>query len=281
MPWASEMLTMTTSRNLSSGYAMPLFGLGVFRLDNGAECERQVRAALDLGYRHIDTARGYGNEVAVGRGIRASGVPREEIFVTTKVMVDNEAAIRQAVEESATNLDLGYIDLYLLHWPKNEWTESSWELLREYRDRGVMRTIGVSNFSVRRFQEQFLPRVTEVPAVNQIERHPRYAQPDLVQFNDAHHIATVAYSPLARGAYLDDPVLVDIAQAHGKTVAQVMIRWQLQQGVSAIPKSASLERLKENADVFDFALSDNEMERIDALDRGESCITWRPEPDWF
>ncbi|MGF1451521.1 MAG: aldo/keto reductase [Opitutales bacterium] len=275
------MLTLTSTRKLRDGYEMPLFGLGVFQLEANGECERQVRTALDLGYRHIDTARGYRNEEEVGNAIRASGIPREEIFVTTKVMVGPDEKIETAVDESMNLLNIGYIDLYLLHWPKREHTERSWEILQKRRDAGLIRSIGVSNFTKRRFEEQFLPRVNEVPAVNQIERHPFYQQRDTVDFGEGNHIFTVAYSPLARGNRMDNLTIAEIADAHGKSNAQVMIRYQLQSGCGVIPKSAKLERLKENADVFDFELSHEQMRRLDGLEAGESVIEWRPEEDWF
>ncbi len=278
------MLTIDSTLELRSGFKMPLFGLGVFLIGSHEDCVAQVKLALELGYRHIDTARGYNNEQAVGQAVRESGIPREEVFVTSKVMANDfgPEKTKKAVEESMARLDLGYIDLYLIHWPVREHTEEAWEALRTMRDAGHLRSIGVSNFSVRRYEEQFLPRTNELPVCNQIERHPFYAQNDIVQFDTAREIVTVAYSPLARTEGMDHPTLVSIGQRHGKTAAQIMLRWQLQQGVSVIPKSSRPERLRENADLFDFELSEAEMAQLNALDSPEgSVIDWRPEDNWF
>ncbi|MGF1449952.1 MAG: aldo/keto reductase [Opitutales bacterium] len=278
------MLTIDSTLKLRSGHTMPLLGLGVFQIGSHEACVAQVKRALEAGYRHIDTARGYQNEAAVGQAVRESGITRESIFVTTKVMSQDfgPEQTKAAVHESLERLDLDYIDLYLLHWPVREHTEEAWESLRAMRDGGQLRSIGVSNFTVRRYEEQFLPKVDELPVCNQIERHPFFAQNELVDFNAQRDIVTVAYSPLARTEGMDHPTLVAIAQRHGKTSAQVMLRWQLQQGVSVIPKSSSPERLRENADLFDFDLSDAEMAQIDALNDPEgSVIDWRPEDNWF
>ncbi|MGF1483928.1 MAG: aldo/keto reductase [Opitutales bacterium] len=278
------MLTITSTRTLRDGHEMPLFGLGVFQMGSKEACVDGVRRALDLGYRHIDTARGYNNEDAVGEAVRASGLSREEIFVTSKVMAQDfgTAATRRAVEESLKRIDLDYIDLYLIHWPVREGTEAAWEVLCALRDEGKLKSVGVSNFTVRRYEEQFLPKVNELPVCNQIERHPFFAQNELVAFNDARDIFTVAYSPLARTEGMNHPTLQQIAAAHGKSPAQIMIRWQLQQGVGAIPKSSNPERIAENADVFDFELDTAQMTALNGLDSPEgSVISWRPEENWF
>jgi len=278
------MFDLNSTRKLRDGNEMPLFGLGVFQIKDADECVRQVREAIDLGYRHIDTATGYRNEEAVGQGVSESGVDRDKIWVTSKVMPSGfgREETRAAVEESLRKLGFDYLDLYLIHWPVRERTEEAWETLCRLREEGKIRSAGVSNFTVRRFEEQFLPQVAEIPACNQIQRHPFYAQNDVLKFDNERDIFTVAYSPLAQGEHLDDPTLQEIAKSHGKTVAQVMIRWQLELGVGVIPKSSRVERLKENADVFDFQLTPDDLKRIAALDTPDgSVIGWRPEEDWF
>ncbi len=277
------MLRIDSKRRLHNGHEMPLFGLGVFQIENGAECVRQVQQALDLGYRHIDTARGYRNEESVGKAIRESGIPREEIFVTSKLWCSDFPAdlARRAVDDSIAKMGLDSIDLYLIHWPVRDFTEEAWEILREKRDEGKLKSIGVSNFTVRRFEEQFLPKVKELPVVNQIERHPFFPQNDVVNFGNEREIFTVAYSPLVRAERMNEPALVEIAGNHGKSAAQILLRWQLQQDVGVIPKSSSPKRLEENADIFDFELSAQEMAQINELDENQSIIGFRPEDNWF
>jgi len=279
-----DTLNIASTATLNDGKAMPLLGLGVFQMTDAAECLRAVQAALDAGYRHIDTAVGYQNEAGVGEALAQAGVPREEIFVTTKLphTVGDPERTRATVESSLRKLRSEYIDLYLIHWPvRGGGTETAYETLQTLREEGKLRSIGVSNFTRRRFVEQFFKRVQERPAVNQIERHPFYANGDTVAYCRDEGIQLEAYSPLARAEAMDDPTLKEIAQARGKTVAQIMLRWQLQQGVVVIPKSARPERIAENADLYGFALSDEEMARIDALERQASVIGWRPEDDWF
>jgi methylglyoxal/glyoxal reductase len=260
-------------------------GLGVFQLEDAAVCERAVAAALACGYRHIDTAAIYGNEEAVGRAIAASGIPREELFVTTKCWIDDfgREATRKAFDASRKKLGLDVIDLYLLHWPVDETMMAAWETLVELRDEGKVRSIGVSNFSVRRFEEFFFRHTDIVPAVNQIELHPFGSRPDVREYCAGKGIAVESYSPLARMKGLDHPELAAIAAECGKTPAQVVIRWHLQHGLVVIPKSQHPERIRENADVFDFALTDDQMRRIDALNEDRFVITWRPggEDAWY
>jgi diketogulonate reductase-like aldo/keto reductase len=281
------MLDITSAVKLRSGFEMPLLGFGVFQLADGDECERAVLEALDAGYRHIDTAAMYGNEASVGRAVAASGVPREEVFVTTKVPPGKLGTekTRAVAERSLELLGMDYIDLLLIHWPLREGVDEAWDVMRKMRDTGRLRSIGVSNFTVRRFEEQFFARAggrtNETPAVNQIELHPFLTRRDLVAYCRGKDIQPEGYSPLTRAARMDDPVLSELAGKHGKTVAQVMIRWQLEQRVVVIPKSSRPERIRENAQVFDFELSDEDMARIDSLDEDFYTIKWRPEEGWI
>ncbi len=281
------MLDITSTVKLRSGHEMPLLGFGVFQVADGDECERAVREALDAGYRHIDTAAMYGNEASVGRAIAASGVPREEVFVTTKVPPGKFGTekTRAVAEQSLELLGMDYVDLLLIHWPVREGVDEAWDVMREMRDSGRLRSIGVSNFTVRRFEEQFFRtadgHANETPAVNQIELHPFLTRRDLLAYCREKGIQSEAYSPLARAERMDDPVLTELAKKHGKTVAQVMIRWQIEQRVVVIPKSSNPERIRENTQVFDFELSDEDMARIDALDEDFYTIKWRPEEGWI
>ncbi len=277
------MLDITSTVKLNSGFEMPLLGFGVFQVEAGDVCERAVHDALEAGYRHIDTAAVYGNEASVGKALAAGGVPREEVFVTTKVFTGDfgHEATREACERSLELLGVDYVDLYLIHWPVREGVDEAWEAMQALRDEGRIRSIGVSNFTVRRFEEQFFQHTDEAPAVNQVELHPFWSRRDVVDYCRGKGIQPEAYSPLVRARRMDDATLNEIAAGCGKSVAQVLIRWQLQHGVVVIPKSSHAERIRENADVFDFELSDEDMQRIDALNEDFCTITWRPEEDWF
>ena len=273
-----NLLNLNTRISLNDGHSIPQLGLGVFQIEDAAACERAVAAALECGYRHIDTASVYGNEEAVGRAIAASGIPREEIYVTTKCWIDDfgREATRKAFDASRRKLGLDGIDLYLIHWPVDETMMGAWEAMVELRDEGKVRSIGVSNFTMRRFEEFFFRHTDFVPAVNQVELHPFGSRPDVRDYCSGKGIAVESYSPLARMKGLDHPELAAIARECGKTPAQVVIRWHLQHGLVVIPKSQQPERIRENADVFDFVLTAEQMRRIDALNEGRFVITWRP-----
>lgn len=251
---------------LNSGVAMPRFGLGVHRTTPGRETREAVAAALEAGYRSIDTARYYRNEADVGRAIRESGVPRDEIFVTTKLanMDHGYDRARRAFDESRRLLGLDVIDLYLIHWPVPDGRNESWAALQDLAAEGACRAIGVSNYTVRHLEE-LLGWAAIVPAVNQVEFSPFLHQRELLAHCRAAGIALEAYSPLAKGRRLDHPVLREVAARHGRTPAQVMIRWALQHDLVVIPKSARPERIRENADVFGFALDDRDMAQLDGL----------------
>lgn len=264
---------------LNNGVKMPWLGLGVYKSKEGEEVENAVKTALKIGYRSIDTAALYENERGVGKAIRDSGIPREEIFVTTKVWNDRHGydSTLNAFEESRKKLGLEYIDLYLIHWPVPEKFKETWRALEKlYRD-GLVRAIGVSNFQIHHLEE--LMESCEVkPAVNQVEFHPLLTQKKLLVFCKEHNIQMEAWAPLMRGGVLDAPIIKKIAEKYGKTPAQVVLRWDLQHGVVTIPKSVREERIKENSDIFDFQLTSEEMGQIDSLNQDKRT---GPDPDVF
>lgn len=256
---------------LNNGLSIPQVGLGVWQTKEGTEVERAVRAALDAGYRLIDTAAIYGNEVGVGKAIKASGVPREDIFITTKLWNSNHAyadALR-AFDESVAKLDCDYIDLYLIHWPlpmERKFTEA-WRALEHLYASQRVRAIGVSNFKPQHLEE-LLRGAETVPTVNQIELHPLLQQQATRAYCVEHGIAVESYSPLMQGGEaLAHPVIVQLAQQYGKTPAQVILRWHVQNGLVVIPKSVKPERIQENIALFDFELSANDMHAISGVDR--------------
>ncbi len=258
-----------TSVRLHSGRDISRLGLGVFRAARGQETQRAVREALRIGYRHIDTARIYGNERDVGEAIRASEVPRSEIFVTTKLWNQDQGfdpALR-AFEASLAALALDAIDLYLLHWPVPGKRLESWRALERLASEGRARSIGVSNFMPHHIEE-LLRHASLVPAVDQIEVSPFLQQRAARAACAAHGIAVEAYSPLTKGARLDHPVVTEVARALQRTPAQVMLRWAVQQDMIVLPKSTRPERIAENAAIFDFEIPPEQMARLDALEEG-------------
>ncbi len=277
------MTTQTTSvplLDLNDGNRIPQLGFGVFQVPP-EETAKAVAHALQTGYRLIDTAAAYRNEEGVRDAIQASGLDRAEVFITTKLANDDQGRdrARRAFQQSFENLGGDYIDLYLIHWPipsKDLYVET-WETLCSLREEGHVRSIGVSNF-----KPPHLDRIVEatgvVPALNQIELHPRLQQPELRRYHSEHGIATEAWAPLGRGKFLDDPVIQEIARAHDHTPAQVVLRWHVQVGNVVIPKSATPSRIEENFQVFDFELSSREMDHLAELDRGERT---GPDPDTF
>jgi diketogulonate reductase-like aldo/keto reductase len=264
----------------NDGRTIPQLGFGVFQIPP-EETAAAVGHALSTGYRAIDTAAAYGNETGVGKAIRASGLARDDVFVTTKLWNNDhgrDAALR-AFERSLERLRFDYVDLYLIHWPvpaQDRYVET-WQALCELFEQGRARSIGVSNFL-----EDHLERIIDasglVPAVNQIELHPRLQQRELRRFHDQHGILTEAWSPLGQGTLLDDPTIARVAAAHGRTPAQVILRWQIQLGNVVIPKSVTPARIEENFRIFDFELSDQEMRTIEGLDAAERT---GPDPARF
>ncbi|MDT8913804.1 aldo/keto reductase [Amycolatopsis sp. PS_44_ISF1] len=255
---------------LNNGVAIPQFGFGVFQIPPEDTAEA-VRTALEAGYRHLDTAQLYDNEQGVGQGIRQSGLPREEIFVTTKLANDaqgHDNAIT-ALEGSLQRLGLEQVDLYLIHWPLPHQDKyvRTWQGFEELLHAGKTRAIGVSNFQIAHL-ERLAEESGTVPAVNQIELHPALQQAELREYHRAHGIVTEAWSPLAQGEVLEEQVLTELAGKFGKTAAQVVLRWHLQIGNVVFPKSKTPDRIRENIDVFDFELSDEDIDAIGRLDAG-------------
>jgi diketogulonate reductase-like aldo/keto reductase len=270
---------------LNDGHAMPRLGLGVWRISSGKSCESAVRAALDAGYRHIDTAAFYGNEESVGKAIRDSGIARDEIYLTTKLWNSDHGNPERALERSLGKLKMDYVDLYLIHYPVPERLRS-WRVLEGLRNGGKARSIGVSNFTIRHLTELLVNSET-VPAVNQVELHPYLYQRELLDFCHKKNIVIEAYSPLTHGERLNDPKLVAMARKYAnaiskssqsdgsKSTAQILIRWALQHDAVVIPKSANRERIIEDADVFDFAISAEDMRTLDGFDENlRTC--WDP-----
>ncbi|MBZ0297812.1 MAG: aldo/keto reductase [Anaerolineae bacterium] len=270
--------TIDSMLTLNNGLEMPRFGLGVFRTEVGIETENAVRWALEAGYRAVDTAALYGNEAEVGKIVRSGLVPRENVFVTSKVWVNNLSyeGTKAAFEDSMERLGMDYVDLYLIHWPVNDW-QGSWRALEEIYRTGRAKAIGVSNF-LQHHLEALLDMAEVPPAVNQIEYHPYLQQPDLRTFCRDHNIALTAWAPIMKGRVLDVPVLNEIGEKYGKTAVHVTLRWMLQTDVITIPKSAHKERIYSNAEIFDFELSDDDIEAINALDCNDRI---GPHPDHF
>jgi diketogulonate reductase-like aldo/keto reductase len=269
-------LTITSTATLRGGVEIPLLGLGVYQSRPGAETRQAVEAALRLGYRHVDTARAYGNERDVAAGIAASGVPRDQVFVTTKLWNSDhgyEETLR-ACEASLQRLGTERVDLYLVHWPVQRLRDDTWRAMERLRAEGKARAVGVSNYTVRHLQE-LLAIAREPPAVNQVELHPFLQQRELVAFCRANGIVVEAYAPLVKARRMDHPVLRKIAARHGATPAQVLVRWALQHGLVALPKSVRRERIEENADVHRFALDEADLAALAALDEGDRT-SWDP-----
>lgn len=264
------MKSLIDTVHLHNGVDMPRLGLGVYKVEEGQQVEETVKTALELGYRSIDTAAFYQNEEGVGNAVRESGIDRKEIFITTKVWNSDQGYDQtlKAFDESMKKLDLDYIDLYLVHWPVKGKYLDTWKAMETlYKERRV-RAIGVSNFKIHHL-EDLLNNSELKPVINQVELHPRLSQLELRQFCKDKEIAVEAWSPIARGRLLDDPILKKIAEKHGKSTAQVILRWHLQNDVVIIPKSVTPARLKENIDLFDFNLNADEMLKIDSLNRNE------------
>jgi 2,5-diketo-D-gluconate reductase A len=260
---SSENATRRT-RTLADGGVMPMLGLGVWQIPDGPECENAVRWALELGYRHIDTAQAYGNEESVGRAIRASGVAREEIFITTKFFPRAKDPAAEA-ERSLERLGVEYVDLYIVHWPEGGATWA-WKGMQEAQARGHARSIGVSNFSLDQLGE-LLALGQARPVVNQVQFSAFEYRRGLLEACEAQDIAVVGYSSLGTGRHLANRTVAEIAKRSGRSAAAVLLRWCLQHGVLVIPKSTHRERIAENGQLFDFELSDEDMAALDALDR--------------
>lgn len=259
-------------KTLNNGQVIDQLGLGVYKVTQDIAINL-ISTALEIGYRRIDTAALYDNEIEVGAAIRRSGLPREDVFVTTKIWKDRHGYqnATEAIEESLERLNIGYVDMLLIHWPapKLDLFVETWQALQDALAGGLVRSIGVSNFNQNHLEKLLASDTTKVvPALNQVELNPGFQQPQLRAFNALHGIATEAWAPLARGRMLETAELSSIAAAHGKSVAQVIIRWHLQLGNLVIPKSSNPTRLEENFNVFDFELTEVEMAVIATLDTG-------------
>lgn len=264
---------------LHNGVKMPWFGLGVYLVEDGQEVINAVKSAIKAGYRSIDTAAYYKNEEGVGQAIKEAGVPREDLFITTKVWNTDQGyeSTLQAFNDSLEKLSLDYLDLYLVHWPVKEKYKETWKALEALYKEGKVRAIGVCNFQIHHL-EDLLTDAEIAPMVNQVEYHPRLTQKELLTYCQEHNIQLEAWSPLGRGRMLDDPTLQDLAIKYGKTIAQTILRWDLQTGVVTIPKSIKEQRIIENANIFDFELTNEDMKIIDSLNRDKRN---GPDPDHF
>lgn len=270
---------------LPNGVKIPCVGLGTYLTDDGETCVRAVKAAIEAGYRHIDTAVAYGNEASVGKAVRECGLPREQIFVTSKLRNVNQGykETKAAFEVTMKELGLEYLDLYLIHWPiarghKQDWQEHSyqtWRAFEELYEEGRVRAIGISNFLTYHLQP-LLERAKIMPMVNQLELHPGYHQDEIVKFCKEKGMVIEAWSPMMQGKQMQHPLLIEIGNKYGKTPAQVCVRWSLQNGFLPLPKSVNHDRIRQNGDVFDFSLTDEDMKAISSL---ETIGRLGPHPD--
>lgn len=275
-------LKIDSTVTLNDGNAVPCLGFGVFQLDDRAICEEAVLAALDAGYRHIDAAFKYGNEAFVGNALGRSPVAREDVFLTTKTVMDNQTPehIKDEFARSLERLKTDYVDLLLMHWPPHDdLLPDAWEALVALKQTGTCRSIGVCNMTLRRLQDVFFKHTDVVPAVNQVELHVYNRQQELADYCTDKGTTMEAYSSLARGKRFDNPgqALVDVAAQCGKRVPQVMLRYLLQLGIVTLVKSQTPSRIRENADIFDFELSDDQMAALKTLDSGLFIRDWEPE----
>ncbi|SFR36119.1 Aldo/keto reductase [Robiginitalea myxolifaciens] len=275
----STITDLQGSFTLNNGVEMPYFGLGVYLAETGGEVEQAVHWALEAGYRHIDTASIYRNEAGVGKALSESNVPRDEVFITTKVWNADQGfqSTLDAFQASMDRLQLDYLDLYLIHWPVAGKYKETWKALEQlYRD-GKVRAIGVSNFMIQHLKD-VMDGAEVVPMVNQMEFHPYLIRTDLREFCQQHHIQYEAWSPLMQGKAFDLPELKALADKYGKNIAQVLLRWDLQKGVITIPKSTKQHRIVANSDIFDFEISPEDVAQLDAMDRDQR---FGPDPDNF
>ena len=271
-------MDLSSSLNLNNGVEIPLIGLGTFRSEKGAQTQKAVAWALEAGYRHIDTAAMYDNEEDVGIAVGQSGVNREDVFITTKLRNDDHGyeSTLKACEDSLRTLKMDYIDLYLVHWPVTGLRGQSWQAFIKLYEQGKCRAIGVCNYTIRHLDE-LLASTPFIPMVNQIEIHPFLYRKELIDYCTAKGIVVEAYSPLCKARRMSDPRLLAVAGRVQRSVAQVMIRWTVQHGWVSLPKSVHQPRIVENAGVFDFELTADDMHLIDSMDEGYYTV----RPDWI
>ncbi|WP_268913348.1 aldo/keto reductase [Lentilactobacillus sp. SPB1-3] len=282
-------MSLTDTYTLYNGVKIPQVGFGTWQSADGDEAYQAVKWALEAGYRHIDTAAAYGNEESVGKAIKDSGIPRDELFITTKLWNENHGyeETKQAFGESLEKLGLDYVDLYLIHWPnpakfRDNWKEAnagSWKAFEEFYENGTAKAIGVSNFRPKHL-DALLETAKIKPMVNQMFINPSDMQPGIVEYNDDHDILTEAYSPLGTGSIFKIPELKDIADKYGKSPAQVVLRWSLQHGFLPLPKSVHQEYIKANTDIFDFELTEDDVKTIDGF-HGKAGLATDPDTTKF
>lgn len=273
-------MSLQSTTKLHNGVELPWMGLGVYKMDvENGEARDAILSAIDVGYRSIDTASFYKNEEGVGEALQQTDVPREELFIATKVWNDEQGykETLEAFDRSLDKLGLEYLDLYLVHWPVPGKYKDTWKALEKLYKDGKVKAIGVCNFLPHHLDE-LMEEATIKPMVNQVELHPQLSQPELRAFCDEHDIQLEAWSPLARGKYLDDPIIQELAEKYEKSPAQVILRWDYQHGIVTIPKSSNKKRQEENADIFDFELSAHEMNRLETLNQDTRI---GPHPDEF
>ena len=269
-------LSIQSTVKLNNNVQMPILGLGVYQTPPGRVTQNSVKFALKLGYRHVDTARIYGNEADVGEAVRESGILREDLFVTTKLWNSDQGydSTLRAYEASLKRVGLDYVDLYLVHFPVPDVRKESWRAMETLFKKGRCRAIGVSNFTIRHLEE-LTEESDVIPSVNQVEFHPFLYQKELLDYCQGKRIQVEAYSPLARGERFKQPRILSLAKKYSKTPAQLMIRWGIQHGVVVIPKSTREERIRENSQVFDFDISDDDMMSLDSLNE-DLRLNWDP-----
>jgi methylglyoxal/glyoxal reductase len=270
------MKILNESVVLRNGVKMPWLGLGTFKVPEGETVIESVKEALSFGYRHIDTAAIYKNEEGVGIGIKESGVDRKDIFLVTKLWNTDQGydSTLRAFETSLKKLQTDYLDLYLIHWPK-PLNKETWRALEKLYGDGRIKSIGVSNFKIHHLKD-IMDNFEVVPMVNQVEYHPQFPQTELKEFCDMHNIVLEAWAPLMQGKIFDIPLMKELSEKYGKTISQIALRWDIQKGVVTIPKSIKAERIKENAGIFDFVISDEDMSKIETLNTG---VRLGPDPD--
>ncbi|HEY3388566.1 MAG TPA: aldo/keto reductase [Prolixibacteraceae bacterium] len=264
---------------LVNGVEMPYFGLGVFRTEEGTEVENSVKWAIETGYRHIDTAAIYKNERGVGNAVKASGISRNELFITTKAWNDNQRTntVMEGFEKSLELLQTDYVDLYLIHWPVKGKYVATWKVMEQIYRSGRAKAIGVSNFLQHHLEDIF--KIAEIkPMVDQVECHPYLVQQPLIDLCRQHDVVFEAWSPIMRGAVNDIPLFIELSEKYKKSPVQIVLRWDLQKGIVTIPKSVHQERIRSNADIFDFELTGEDISRIDALERNKR---FGAHPDTF
>jgi diketogulonate reductase-like aldo/keto reductase len=274
---STDRMTADSVRPLADGNQIPLLGLGVWQVPNAQECVDAVRWALELGYRHIDTAQAYGNEESVGQGLRESEVSRDAVFITTKFYPGHSDPVAEA-EKSLRRLGVDQVDLYIIHWPQAGPTWA-WAGMERARELGYTRSIGVSNFSVDEL-DQVIAAGDVPPVVDQVEFSPFEFRRGLLEACEERQVALEAYSPLGTGRHLDHPTIRQIADAHGKTPAQILLRWCIERAIPVIPKSTHRERIEENAQIFDFSLSEEDIAALDGLDRTDGTAQARENKWW-